>query len=149
MKEEIGFQIKEIHNLISRKAFRESRKYTNKGVSPIQGMIVKYIIDKTNNHEEVFQKDIQSTFRLRRSTLSGILQTMENNGLIKKESSKSDLRSKKIIITNDSNDLYDDIIEKLNNSESVMKNGISKNELDIFYKVSNKIIENLKENEQC
>ncbi len=48
---------------------------------------------------DIFQKDIETKYAIRRSTATGILQLMEKNGLITREPVDYDARLKKIVLT--------------------------------------------------
>ena len=53
----------------------------------VQSWIVRYLYD--HGEEDVFQKDLESQFSVRRSTMTTILQLMEKNGLINDDKSYS------------------------------------------------------------
>lgn len=57
------------------------------GLTTMQKHVLKHILLETM-HREVYQKDIEEEFRIRKSTATGILQLMEKNGFISRESSK-------------------------------------------------------------
>ena len=63
----------------------------------MQGWIIGYLYQ--NRDKEVFQRDIQEQFSIRRSTVTGILQLMEKNGLITRSSVERDARLKKLELT--------------------------------------------------
>ena len=52
-----------------------------------------------NRDREIFQKDIEDAFSIRRSTVSRTIKLMEKKGLIKRESVDYDARLKKIVLT--------------------------------------------------
>lgn len=49
--------------------------------SPLQAKITKYLIE--NNKREVYQKELEEVFEVRKATISGVLFTMEKNEVIK------------------------------------------------------------------
>lgn len=51
----------------------------------MQKHILKFILLETL-HREIYQKDIEEEFQIRKSTVTGILQLMEKNGFIYRES---------------------------------------------------------------
>lgn len=61
-----------------------------------QGLILIYLCE---NDEEVYQKDIEKYFNIRRSTATGLLNSLEKNGYITKEPVENDKRMKKIKAT--------------------------------------------------
>ena len=68
------------------------------GLTAMQSHVMHYILVKCADGP-VFQRDVESAFGLSRSTATGILQMMEKNGLISRESVKSDARLKSLIPT--------------------------------------------------
>ena len=69
--------------------------------------------------------------------------TMEKNGLIKRITDNNDTRSKKIILTEKALNVFEISKENVNLIEKECLNGISQNDLCIFYKVLNKMKNNL------
>lgn len=70
----IAYEIKTINNLIERKIISDSKMSNNNLITMMQGKIMKYLFV---NKEKIFQKDIEEELKLRRSTVSSILKTME------------------------------------------------------------------------
>ena len=80
--------------------------------------------------------------------MTTILQLMEKNGLIKKESVSRDARLKKLILTPAAIEMQDRIRFGIDTLEAKMREGISDKDLDIFFSVAEKIKENLNRSEQ-
>ena len=112
----------------------------------VQSWIVRYLYD--HGEEDVFQKDLESQFSVRRSTMTTILQLMEKNGLIKKQSVSRDARLKKLILTPAAIEMQDRIRSGIDTLEAKMREGISDKDLDTFFSVAEKIKENLNRSEQ-
>lgn len=112
----------------------------------VQSWIVRYLYD--HGEEDVFQKDLESQFSVRRSTMTTILQLMEKNGLIKKESVSRDARLKKLILTPAAVEMQDRIRSGIDTLEAKMREGISDKDLDTFFSVAEKIKGNLNRSEQ-
>ncbi|MDD6478677.1 MAG: MarR family transcriptional regulator [Oscillospiraceae bacterium] len=146
MKEkQVGFQIKTVGNLIRRnidksKTFKEQKRFGG-----AHGWAIGYLYD--NRHRDVFQRDFESDFSIRRSTVTNMLNNMEKNGLIVRESVESDARLKKIVLTEKSLKIHSEITAEINSLEAKMQRGINKSEIDIFFKVIGKIRQNLEEND--
>lgn len=139
----IGPTVKELDNLIKRKIFCITTSDKNLKPTMMQGWIIGYLCK--NNGKEIFQKDIEQNFEIRRSTATNILQLMEKNGFITREAVDYDARLKKICITPKAVALNDEIMEKIKATEKVILKGISKDELDIFLSVVEKMRTNLRD----
>ena len=140
MERMVGKKKKKVDNMISRLVIKET-KDKELLLSPIQIRIIKFILN--NSNKEVFQRDIENKFEIRRSTTTGILNTMEKNNLIKREISKLDKRQNKIVLTSYGKELFLKIERDISKLENRIVNNISKEELNIFFNVIDKIINNL------
>lgn len=87
------------------------------GLTTMQKHVLKHILLETM-HREVYQKDIEEEFRIRKSTATGILQLMEKNGFISRESSKKDARLKRIVPTPKAEALRPEILEHIRDTEA-------------------------------
>lgn len=114
--------------------------------SQVQMRIVHYLIQ--NKDTDIYQRDLEKVLNLRRSTISGILKTMEKHNIIIRTDSKIDARSKKIELSSTSLKLYNEsrkVFEKVN---SILIKDIDNNDLEIFFKVAQKMKENLNEEKE-
>ena len=104
--------------------------------------IIKYILE--NNDKEVYQRDLEKVLNLRRATVSGVLQTMEKNNLIKRVTDTNDTRTKRIILNEKTKNIFFTYRKKVSELELKITSGISKDELKIFSSVIDKMKENVK-----
>lgn len=139
----IGFQIRTLNNLIKRD-FEKSKNDILGSSTGVHGWAIGYFYE--NSNKDIFQKDFENHFSIRRSTATKMLQLMEKNGLISRVSVEYDARLKKIVLTDKAIDIHKKIIDDIINREKRLVNGISKEDLEIFYKVANQIRINLEEN---
>ena len=72
-----------------------------------------------------------------------MLKLMEKNGLITRENVAYDARLKKIVLTEKAIDIHKKAVKNIKKIENTLKLGISKEELDAFYSVVDKIKANL------
>ena len=79
-KTEIGFQIKTVSNLIGRRFHEGSNKDKTNELTGMQRWIIRFIY--INRDRDVFQKDIEKEFNVRRSTATGMLQLLVKNGYL-------------------------------------------------------------------
>ena len=137
-KREVGMVIKILSNEISKTMNKKSSEY---GITGVQSRVIHYVASKD---EDIFQKDIEANLHYRRSTVTGILNLMEENGLIKRVSVDYDARLKKIVVTDKGLCIKNRISKDINNMEKRLKTGLTQEELDTFFVVTDKIINNLK-----
>lgn len=140
MKQRVLFQMKQLQNLIVRNICMVMNQDKPVSLSLIQSEMIGYIIQ---SKQTIYQKDLEKIFKLRRSTISGILKTLERKNLIQKIGSENDARVKKIILTTQAMEFYQRANQHLEQLEQKMLLGISKEELQIFYQVVKKMQQNI------
>lgn len=69
------------------------------GLTSIQTRILAHLRHARDENRDVFQRDIEEVFRIKRSSVTSVLQTLEKNGLIVRESIPEDARLKKLVLT--------------------------------------------------
>lgn len=118
----------------------------NRDATPYHGRIIGYIFNRKN--EDVFQKDIETNFGIRRSTVTKILQLMESNGLIKRTAVISDARLKKITLTDKAIAMHEHFRKEIDRFEAAISEGLTKEETEVFFRAADKIYNNLLELER-
>lgn len=100
----IGAEIGMLHNLLRRQMACMTEKSANSAnVTGMQAMIVHHLILR-EKEGDLFQKDIESAFQMRRSTATGILQLMEQHGILRREPVAHDGRLKRLVLTDRARD---------------------------------------------
>ena len=92
---------------------------------------------------DLFQRDIEEFLSIQRPTATRMLNHMETNGLIKRESVEYDGRLKKITLTPKAINLYNNIFDEINRVEEYMTRGLTDKEKDDFLRIARKIRKNL------
>lgn len=140
MKErKILFEIKMLDNMIDRKICGSVEK---NNLTHTQARVLKFLYD--NRDRKVYQTTLEKEVDVRRSTISGVLDTMEKNNLIIRKNSSDDARKKEIALTLVSLNKHKEIAQKIANFERDLLRGITKEEVDTFIEVIDKLKENLK-----
>lgn len=140
MDKRIGFQVRSLNNLLKRN-FESYRSREIEFPTGVHGWAIGYFYN--NRDKDIFQRDFESHFSIRRSTATRILQLMEKNGLVIRTAVSTDARLKKISLTDKAVAIHEAVINHLDELETQLKKGISQSELDIFFSVIDKIKANL------
>lgn len=138
---DIGRMIGILSNQIKRQIDKTA---SEKDLTGVQGRVLHFILARSQDGE-VFQKDIEEEFNLRRSTATGILQLMEKSGMIHRESVPYDARLKNIIPTEKASALQEQVSADLQNLEKILTRNIAENDLQTFFKVLDQVSKNLSE----
>ena len=114
----------------------------------MQKHILKFILLETM-HRDLYQKDIEEEFQIRKSTVTGYVQLMEKNGYLTRESDKEDARKKRLVPTQKAEGLRQAILEDIKINERMMAEGISDEDVTtckhVLYHVLQNLIEKHKE----
>ena len=112
------------------------------GLTGVQSRVMHYILVKYADGP-VFQRDVENVFGFSRSTATGILQLMEKNGLIQRESVASDARLKSLIPTEKAAQLDIPVEEYLRRTEQRLTHGLSSTQVTLFLETIAHMSENL------
>ena len=145
MKErnDIGFKMRILANLIKRDVEKSKNELGFDLPKGINGWAISYFFE--NSDKDIFQKDFENEFSIRRSTASNILKTMEQNGFITRESVKSDARLKKIVLTEKAINVHKAVLKSINLREERLRQNLSAQEIETFLKITDKLIKNMEE----
>lgn len=143
IKMDVLYQLKSLEKMIFRLIIKDNDKKNFELIpTPTQMEILEYVLE--HNSENIYQKDLENVLNLRRATVSGVLQTMEKNNLIERITDSIDTRTKRIILTEKSKEVFAERKEKLEDIEKVITRNISKEELEVFFKVTETMKTNIK-----
>lgn len=141
---DIGFLVRRLSNLIKRDVEKSRSKLGLDPIKGVNGWAIAYFFE--NNDRDIFQKDFEEHFSIRRSTASVILKTMEQKELIRRESVKSDARLKKIVLTEKAIEIYYKILSEIEDREKRMRKGLTEKEIEQFFSICKKISANMEDN---
>ena len=139
-EQRIGSELGMLNNLLKRQMACQMQGEEISHVTGMQGMIIHYLSVADGDR---FQKDVETQFRFRRSTATGILQLMEQHGLLRREPVPHDGRLKRLVLTDKARALHQQIHEKLSRTEQVMREGIDEQDLAVWFRVTGQIRANL------
>lgn len=140
-RDEVGFQIRALSNLLKRQVDQLADKDGEKPATAIQGWVIGYLYE--NRDRDIYQRDIQERFAIRRSTVTGMLKLMEKNGLVTRSSVAADARLKKITLTPKAVEMHEQIIRGIHTVEERVSSGLDDEERATFIRLCEKIREHL------
>lgn len=137
----LGFELHRSSRLVKRYMDNDATKLYVDKMTGTHGRAIGFFYH--NRDRDIFQKDFEQEFNIRRSTASNILALIEKNGLIVRESVPYDARLKKITLTQKALDVQSVVEKAFESLEDTMKKDISEEELEVFFRVIDKINNNL------
>ena len=112
------------------------------GIGSAQGKVLNYILVESMIHP-VYQKDLEREFGLRPSTITEMLNALEQKALISRVSDEWDGRYKKIVFTEKALAVKDRIRAEVEETEGCLLQGISLEEQKEFMRIAGKMLQNL------
>ncbi len=144
-EKDIGFMVRRLSNLIKRDVEKSRIQLGVEDIKGINGWAIAYFYE--NREKDIFQKDFESHFSIRRSTASVILKTMEQKGLISRVSVENDARLKKIMLTEKAVDIHKKIMNEIEEREKKLRKNVSEEDLKVFFKCMQRFCANMEEKE--
>ncbi len=139
-----GKGIQMVGNLFRRLADENLSKHH---INISQLRILGYL-SQNQGRGEVFQKDLEEAFGVRRSSVTSILQNMEKSGYLERSGSAEDARVKKVVLTEKGKQLDDQLKSFIHNLENEMLKGILEEEKALLQTLLEKMLLNLEEIER-
>ena len=139
----IGLEIRNLSNLIRRDIEKHADELECKPNKGVRGWAIDYFYE--NRDRDIFQKDFEEKFSIRRSTASNMLKLMEKNGFIVRKSVDSDARLKKNVLTEKAVMVHNFIAEDIKKREEKLRKGLTDEEIKAFFSVVQKIKSNIEE----
>lgn len=96
-RHEALLEIMRLANRLSRSVGSLNAERSSAGISGVNARILAYLAD--HEDEDVFQRDIEEQFAIRRSTVSKIVRLMEQKELVVRETVAYDARLKRLRLT--------------------------------------------------
>ena len=137
----IGSQIKALSNLLMREIGNCAYGKSRDEATGINMLIIRYLAQRKN--KDVFQKDLEEFFSVRRSTMSNIVLRMEQKGFLIREPVSCDRRLKKLVLTEKGENLHAMMESIVLQTEKKLTFGFSEEEKETLFRLLEKLRRNL------
>ncbi len=144
-KRHIGYAVKSLCRRIDRVMENIPAAGENKKLTGVQFWVLNFLF--RNGGRELFQRDVEAEFNIRRSSATEILKSMEEAGLIRRVPVEYDARLKKIELTDYAEEVRRQLQAQIERSEAQMTRGFSEAELDAFFDYVARFKQNLSQME--
>ena len=130
-------------HMLSRQIKRNLDEVVSKyNVTSVQCAILEFIYMETKKRN-IYAKDIESEFDIRKSTIAEILSLMEKNELIERQNVAKDARLKKLVLTQKAIDIRNELRKEIKRVEKKMRNNLTDEEIKEFIRLIMKMSNNL------
>lgn len=123
---DIAMELHSLNNMNKRYIDNSSHKKLLDSVTGINGWIIGYLAH--NSDYDVYQRDLEDTFGITRSTVSKVVNLMVQKGLVERLPVEHDARLKKLILTDKSRELISYMNDDNKNLENILTQGFSDDE---------------------
>lgn len=115
--------------------------FTDLPVTSIQALVLQYIIVESAKRD-IFTKDLEEFLGIQGPSVTSLINNLTQSGYLRRESLAEDRRYKKLVLTEKSREIQDEIVDRVN---SYMKNvfvDIPEEDLKVFDAVVQKMTQN-------
>lgn len=113
------------------------------GIPASQSRILCFVALFSADHD-IYQKDLEEEFAIRASSATGLVQALEQKGLIRRESVSSDARLKKIVLSDLGREIQSKIIATSEELQKQLQGNLSDHEVEHFIHTCEIITSNAK-----
>lgn len=136
IKRSVCMEIKGITNLVHQELNNAKGRPPHPGTM-MQKLFLGYL--DAHRDRDVYQKDLEATFHIRRSTASGILQIMVRDGLLVREPVEGDARLKCLVLTPIAQEQLSQMQQDLLRVENKATAALTKQELETLFTLLDKV----------
>lgn len=140
MEKTIGFELRSTSNQLKRH-INSLPTFQQNDLRGGCGYVLGFLY--LHRNEDVFQKDIEEEIGIRKSSVTSLINTLEKNGLISREQTKSDGRYKKVVLTSKGVEVHEEVMKELNRTEQILKSDLSEEDIEKFFELLDKIKANI------
>lgn len=145
-KENVGKYILDTAHLVK---YELNTTFYRDNISGLQMRIMGFIHEKNSQGEDVHQRDLETEFKMRRSSVTSVINTMEKKGLVRRLPVPFDARLKKIDLTEKAKNIVEMHYEKIMQFENKILSNFSREEIENLKNLLEKVVENLDSTKRC
>ncbi|MCF0113759.1 MAG: MarR family transcriptional regulator [Erysipelotrichaceae bacterium] len=129
VQNDVGFRINRTQKLIHHYMDDLAKGKGITDFAVLHGWILGYI----EHHEtDIYQKDLEKRFNITKSHVTGILKSLEQEGLIKREGVVNDARLKKIVLTEEGRKTLNQLGNTIDECEDELNSILSQEDKEVF-----------------
>lgn len=137
----VGFRICRLAGVIKRHIDFDLSVISDGQITGNNGWLISYLSE--HGDSAIYQKDVEQTFGIRRSTASVMLSLMESKGYITREGDPRDARLKRLVLTEKAVAFHKKAVECKSKTENLLLEGFSEEERAILSDYIDRLCSNL------
>ena len=140
-RHEALLEIMRLANRLSRSLGALNAERSSAGISGVNARILAYLADHEDT--DVFQRDIEEQFAIRRSTVSKVVRLMEQKQLVVREAVARDARLKRLRLTEKARRIQAVAAGEFDDFEARATDGLTSEEIETLHALLTRIRMNL------
>lgn len=138
----VCFEFKRMHHILIRYVHAKMSENGVDDVAVTNGRILGHLFH--NRDKVIYQRDLEETFGLARSTVANMVKELEQQGYITRETDNADARFKRVILTEKGEALQREGMRFIDRLLDELEDGITEEEKRTFYAVTDKLENNIR-----
>jgi len=139
---ELGPQLHCVSHMLRRALDAAICARVDPGLSGMRGFVLGYIVRCNAAGQPVYQRDIETRLHIRRSSVTALLQGMEQAGYITRANTAADARLKSLTVTDKGLACNDAIQDCILDFERALRRGIAPDEMAVLDRALQQLLEN-------
>lgn len=123
------------------------RQMSDLGLSSIQSRMLGYLYFRFREGKKVFQKELEEEFKIRKSSVTSVIQILEKKGLVRRIGVPQDARKKELVLTEQGVAAQETVMERLERLEALVSGALDPEERKLWLSCIHKIQTKLEEAE--
>ena len=117
-------------------------------VTQMQARVLLYLMH-AEKEKDVHQRELERQFRIKGSTVNGIVERLEEKGLLTRVYERTDGRCRKLSVTEKGRQLQNNMYQSIEKIEALMIRGFSDEDTEKTKELLRRMIDNLKKGEEA
>lgn len=122
-------------------------KMSDLGLSSIQSRMLGYLYFRSRQNKKVLQRELEEEFKIRKSSVTSVIQILEKKGLVRRIGVPGDARQKELVLTEQGVVVQELAIRRLDELEKLVDDVLTTEEKSLWIACIRKIETRLEEAE--
>ncbi len=140
MNNQIGPKTRKLSRYIKHNMHLIISEVTNNQITHVQARVLFFLEWMEEEKKDVYQKNVEEFLSVSKSTASEIISNLENNGFISRVKLENDGRLRKIVLLEKGYETNKTIGKTLHDFEERMQKKLTKEELENFFIIVDKLV---------
>lgn len=123
------------------------KRMSDLGLSSIQSRMLGYLYFQSRQEKKVLQKELEEEFKIRKSSVTSVIQILEKKGLVRRISVQRDARQKELVLTEEGIAVQEMVLKRLDELEDMVNEVMTPEEKELWLMCIQKIETRLEEAE--